>query len=204
MNKKAIGFTVLELIITLALTTMIMGVAYTFFFTNSKTLSTTEINTMLQTEAENIEKSLLNLGTEAKKIIQVNGVVASDVSNQYSALPTDSDENENYKKPITNLVLEYDNEDKVNIDLNSGVLTISIIDKSGKLVQSENVLSDNVKEIKIRPLDIRMVANKGQTEMETTRLEKAPGLEFDISLAKKKGYSDVKYDTTVLVKFRNR
>ncbi|SCK00899.1 Tfp pilus assembly protein PilE [uncultured Clostridium sp.] len=204
MNKKASGFTVLELIITLALTTMIMGVAYTFFFTNSKTLSTTEINTMLQTEAENIEKSLLNLGTEAKKIIQVNGVVASDVSNQYSALPTDSDENENYKKPITNLVLEYDNEDKVNIDLNSGVLTISIIDKSGKLVQSENVLSDNVKEIKIRPLDIRMVANKGQTEMETTRLEKAPGLEFDISLAKKKGYSDVKYDTTVLVKFRNR
>lgn len=204
MNKKAIGFTVLELIITLALTTMIMGVAYTFFFTNSKTLSTTEINTMLQTEAENIEKSLLNLGTEAKKIIQVNGVVASDVSNQYSALPTDSDENENYKKPITNLVLEYDNEDKINIDLNSGVLTISIIDKSGKVVQSENVLSDNVKEIKIRPLDIRMVANKGQTEMETTRLEKAPGLEFDISLAKKKGYSDVKYDTTVLVKFRNR
>lgn len=204
MNKKASGFTVLELIITLALTTMIMGVAYTFFFTNSKTLSTTEINTMLQTEAENIEKSLLNLGTEAKKIIQVNGVVASDVSNQYSALPTDSDENENYKKPITNLVLEYDNEDKINIDLNSGVLTISIIDKSGKVVQSENVLSDNVKEIKIRPLDIRMVANKGQTEMETTRLEKAPGLEFDISLAKKKGYSDVKYDTTVLVKFRNR
>lgn len=203
MNKKASGFTVLELIITLALTTMIMGVAYTFFFTNSKTLSTTEINTMLQTEAENIEKSLLNLGTEAKKIIQVNGVVASDVSNQYSELPTDYDENENYKKPITNLVLEYDNEDKLIINLTGGALTISIIDKSGNMVQEENVLSNNVQEIKIRPLDVRMVANKGQTEMEIIGLEKSPGLEFDISLAKKKGYSDVKYDTTVLVKFRN-
>lgn len=203
MNKKARGFTVLELIITLAITTMIMGVVYTFFFTNSKALSTTEIKTMLQTEAETIEKLLLNLGTEAKKIVQVNGIVASDVNNQYSALPTDSDENENYKKPITSLVLEYDNEDKLNMNLNNGILTMSIIDKSENIVKAEIVLSNNVEEIKIRPLDVRMVVNKGQIEMENTRLEKAPGLEFDISLAKKKGYSDVKYNTTVLVKFRN-
>ena len=48
-----------------------------------------------------------------------------------------------------------------------------------------------------------MIANKDQLLMESTNLDSSPGLEFDISLAMKKGYSDVKYDTTVLVKFRN-
>lgn len=204
MKKKSEGFTVLELIITLAITTMIMGVAYTFFFTNNKTLNTTEINSELQSEAENIEQLLLNLGTQAKNIYSINNISADDPINKYSELTLNTNEEENYKKTITNIVLNYEDASKFVLSLESdGTLKVSFDDNNGTNDISETTLSTNIKEIKIRPLDVRMVVNQGDDTFTSKKLDTAPGLEFDISLAKKKGYSDVKYDTTVLVKFRN-
>lgn len=204
MKKKSTGFTVIELVITLAITTMIIGVAYTFFFTNNKTLNTTEINSELQYEAENIEKLLLNLGTQAKNIEIVDNIAANDPLNKYSLLPINSVEEKNYKKSINNIVLNYEDTSRFELTLESnGTLKASFNDESGTSDIAETILSTNVIDIKIRPLDVRMIVNEGIIKMESTLLSDSPGLEFNITLAKKKGYSDVKYESTILVKFRN-
>lgn len=204
MKKKSTGFTVIELVITLAITTMIIGVAYTFFFTNNKTLNTTEINSELQYEAENIEKLLLNLGTHAKNIEIVDNIAANDPLNKYSLLPINSVEEKNYKKSINNIVLNYEDTSRFELTLESnGTLKASFNDESGTSDIAETILSTNVIDIKIRPLDVRMIVNEGIIKMESTLLSDSPGLEFNITLAKKKGYLDVKYESTVLVKFRN-
>ena len=204
MKKKSTGFTVIELVITLAITTMIIGVAYTFFFTNNKTLNTTEINSELQYEAENIERLLLNLGTQAKNIEIVDNIAANDPLNKYSLLPINSVEEKNYKKSINNIVLNYEDTSRFELTLESnGTLKTSFNDESGTSDIAETILSTNVIDIKIRPLDVRMIVNEGIIKMESTLLSDSPGLEFNITLAKKKGYSDVKYESTVLVKFRN-
>lgn len=204
MKKKSTGFTVIELVITLAITTMIIGVAYTFFFTNNKTLNTTEINSELQYEAENIERLLLNLGTQAKNIEIVDNIAANDPLNKYSLLPINSVEEKNYKKSINNIVLNYEDTSRFELTLESnGTLKTSFNDESGTSDIAETILSTNVIDIKIRPLDVRMIVNEGIIKMESTLLSDSPGLEFNITLAKKKGYSDVKYESTILVKFRN-
>ena len=204
MKKKSTGFTVIELVITLAITTMIIGVAYTFFFTNNKTLNTTEINSELQYEAENIEKLLLNLGTQAKNIEIVDNIADNDPLNKYSLLPINSVEEKNYKKSINNIVLNYEDTSRFELTLESnGTLKTSFNDESGTSDIAETILSTNVIDIKIRPLDVRMIVNEGIIKMESTLLSDSPGLEFNITLAKKKGYSDVKYESTILVKFRN-
>lgn len=204
MKKKSTGFTVIELVIILAITTMIIGVAYTFFFTNNKTLNTTEINSELQYEAENIEKLLLNLGTQAKNIEIVDNIAANDPLNKYSLLPINSVEEKNYKKSINNIVLNYEDTSRFELTLESnGTLKTSFNDESGTSDIAETILSTNVIDIKIRPLDVRMIVNEGIIKMESTLLSDSPGLEFNITLAKKKGYSDVKYESTILVKFRN-
>lgn len=204
MKKKSTGFTVIELVITLAITTMIIGVAYTFFFTNNKTLNTTEINSELQYEAENIERLLLNLGTQAKNIEIVDNMAANDPLNKYSLLPINSVEEKNYKKSINNIVLNYEDTSRFELTLESnGTLKTSFNDESGTSDIAETILSTNVIDIKIRPLDVRMIVNEGIIKMESTLLSDSPGLEFNITLAKKKGYSDVKYESTILVKFRN-
>ena len=204
MKKKSTGFTVIELVIILAITTMIIGVAYTFFFTNNKTLNTTEINSELQYEAENIEKLLLNLGTQAKNIEIVDNIAANDPLNKYSLLPINSVEEKNYKKSINNIVLNYEDTSRFELTLESnGTLKTSFNGESGTSDIAETILSTNVIDIKIRPLDVRMIVNEGIIKMESTLLSDSPGLEFNITLAKKKGYSDVKYESTILVKFRN-
>lgn len=199
MKTKASGFTVIELIITLAITVMVLGVAYTFFFSNSKTLSTTEIKLQLQTEAEELEKLLINLGTHANGINSIDGQLADHVSNKYNSLPQGSNEKDKYKRDVKEIRLTYDDGKKAVFKINNSNLTVSIEDENGQIIDDIGVISRNIEEFKIRPLDVRMVEN-----LEVATYKDAPGLEFDITLSKKKGYSDVEYNVSTIVKFRNK
>lgn len=200
MKIKAKGFTVLEVIITLAITVMVLSVAYTFFFSNKKTLSTTEIKSTLQSEAEIIEKTLINLGTQSSGIDKLNNIKADDSSNNYLSLEVVlADESENYKRVVENIILNYENGDKSIINIQNGVMTIKVVDINDNIVEAKKILSQNIKQFKIRPLDVRMVDDLG-----SARFSEAPGLEFNIVLAMKKGYSNVEYPISTIVKFRNK
>lgn len=198
LETRAKGFTLLEVIIALSITVLVMGVVYTFFFSNNRTLSVTEINSTLQGEGEVIEKELFNLGTQARGIINVNSQSAELI--QYNSLPNIGiSENEKYKLPTTSMQLIYENGDRAIISLINAHLTVMVTRNDGTVIVPEKILSENVMEFKIRPLDVRMVSDMANSDF----LE-APGVEFSIMLNKKKGYSNVEYPVNLIVKFRNR
>lgn len=187
MRKRTKGFTILELIITLSLTVVVLGVVYTFFFSNSKTLTTTEINSDLQLESETIQKELLLYGTQAEGINDINNVTINK-DNKYNYQETvDS----NGKLGVTNLKFRVESEE-INFFYSSSDNTL----KLQKGTESIEILSSNVTKFEIRPLDYRM--NSNGNFKETT------GLEISLILNKKKGYSDVTMPVSVIVKFRNK
>ena len=198
METRVNGFTLVEVIISLAITVLAMGVAYMFFFSSNRTLSVTEINSTLQDEGAVIEKELFNLGTQAQGIISVNSQPAEQI--EYKSLrDTDISENEKYKLSTTSMELSYENGDKAVINLMNSQLTVKIIKNDGTLIVPTKILSENVMKFKIRPLDVRMVS-----DMENSDFSKALGVEFSIMLNKKKGYSNVDYPVNLIVKFRNK
>ncbi len=199
MRKKTKGFTILELIITLSLTVVVLGVVYTFFFSNSKTLTTTEINSDLQLESETIQKELLLYGTQAEDISKLNDTVLTETNKyNYEGLITNS----NGKLDVTELRFKIGLEYFTFIyNEGSSTLTLKKVDASGAEISDPNlnlpkVLSSNVTEFRTRPIDYRMKP--------TGNFKETTGLEISLILNKKKGYSDVTMPLSVIVKFRNK
>ena len=195
--KKKKAFTLIELIITMALTSVILGVIYTFFISNTKSLSKIEINSELQLEAQNIQKEFLNYCTQSEGIVEINNIEIKD----------------NNKEILYENILDYEGKIEINnikfkiedtyiqfkFDKNSEILSLKATNKTGEVLNIDGlpkILSKNVKEFKIRPLDIR--SNKNGSLKET------PGIEILLTLNKKKGYSDVETPSSLIVKFRNK
>lgn len=197
MRKKTRGFTVLELIITLSLMVIVLGVVYTFFFSNSKTLTTTEINSDLQMESEGIQMELLQYGTQAEGISEINNtkITASNKYN-YEGL------SDNGKLDISQITFKIGVEYfRFIYNSANSTLTLNKVNESGTVISDESLrlprdLSKNVTEFKVRPLDYRM--KPSGNFMETT------GLEISLVLNKKKGYSNVTMPLSIIVKFRNK
>ena len=185
--KKKSGFTLIELIITLSLTVVVLGVIYTFFLTNTKTLTSTELGVDLQVEAQNIQDEILKYGTESKGIFSLNNVqIKSDNIYPYSNLAS------------TNGKLELD---EITFNVEGKLISFKhdSTNKSLKLFEN-NVeiknLGNNIEEIKVRPLDYKMNL-KGS-------FYKSNALEFSIVLSAKKGYVNVRSPLSIIVKFRNQ
>jgi len=197
LRKKTRGFTVLELIITLSLMVIVLGVVYTFFFSNSKTLTTTEINSDLQMESEGIQMELLQYGTQAEGISEINNtkITASNKYN-YEGL------SDNGKLDISQITFKIGVEYfRFIYNSANNTLTLNKVNEAGTVISDESLrlprdLSKNVTEFKVRPLDYRM--KPSGNFMETT------GLEVSLVLNKKKGYSNVTIPISVIVKFRNK
>lgn len=195
MKRKSKGFTIIELMITLALTTLTLGVIYTFFFSSNKTIATTELSLELQSEAEVIQKELIELSTQATEIVLINTSKSESVN--YTALNTEG------KLDITSLQIKsYDDASSSDVlyNLKFENNELKIQDKDGKNIKT---LSKNVKDFKIRPLDINMVGST-IVEKEKANLKNSPGLEFTVDLETEKGYSKVEYTTRAIAKFRNK
>ena len=68
MKKKKSGFTLLEMIIVLALTVLIIGIAGSIFITGNKIFSDSDVKTTLQMEAKDIQEKLSDICMEASDI----------------------------------------------------------------------------------------------------------------------------------------
>lgn len=197
MRKKKRAFTLIELIITLALTSLILGVIYTFFITNTKSLSKIEINSELQTEASNIQTEILTYLTQSEGIVEINNTKITNTNK----LPYQENLDLNSGKlDITNLKVKI--EDKyyeLNFNKSTSILSLKAVVENGDTINENNlpkILSKNVKEFQIRPLDFR--------NNESGNFKDAYGIEVLLTLKKKKGYSDVETPSSLIVKFRNK
>lgn len=196
LKKK--GFTLIELIITLAITVIVLGVIYTFAKTSSMTLTKTNINSTLQEEAEIIQRYLVNYGTQAEKISEIIDYKnISFINEDYDSLSSTDG-----KLDVTEIKFKVGVEYFTFLyDKSISTLTLKKVDKNDVETTDNNsqlskVLSTNVTEFKVRPLDYRINSN--------SNFEESTGLEISLKLNKKKGYSYVTIPLSVIVKFRNK
>ena len=194
-NKKA--FTLVEVIIVLAITVIVLAIMYEFLTESKKAMVSNEVNSTLQGEADNIQSDLVKFGTQSKKILSINGATV-DSGWLYS---TKLDGDKQYNGDINNIQLEFysvdGNPNVCEIRYDSTSKTLTLVEPPPETGTAKTkVLSTHVDKFKIKPLDA--VSNAGGDLSTTT------GIQFVIELKMKKGYSDVKCPVNINVKFRNK
>lgn len=186
MKKKKKAFTLLELILTLGITLVVIATIYTFFLSNTKTMKSTEINTDLQAEAQKIQSEFLKYGTEAKGVYSINGIEVKDDNMIYTGVLDG-----NGKLDVEEITFNVE-ENKYKYIFNRSTGELKVEKGTGEIIK----LSNNIQEVKVRPLDFRSNPDG--------RFYKSNGIEISLVLNIKKSYTDVTIPSSVIVKFRNK
>lgn len=184
--KKKSGYTLLELIISISLILVVLGVIYTFFSTNTKTIMTTELGVDLQVEAQNIQDAILKYGTESKGISKINNISLNESYKNIKKLYDN-----NGKLEIEEIVFDVDDKN-ISFKYDSSNKSLELFENNNPI----KTLGNNIESIKIRPIDYKMNPSGN--------FYKTNGLEFSIILSSKKGYSSAKIPLSIIVKFRNK
>lgn len=128
-SRKKKGFTVIELIIVVALTVVVLGIVWQMFGVTNKIISDVTIKSDLQREGQSIQEKLINIGMQATEVKEL--VYADDASGSIKKIKINS-----YDKDGNNRDIE--------VNLNGEILTID-----GQSVSS------HVKSINMNPEIIR-------------------------------------------------
>ncbi|ALB48643.1 prepilin-type N-terminal cleavage/methylation domain-containing protein [Clostridium beijerinckii NRRL B-598] len=128
-SRKKKGFTVIELIIVVALTVVVLGIVWQMFGVTNKIISDVTIKSDLQREGQSIQEKLSNIGMQATEVKEL--VYADDASGSIKKIKINS-----YDKDGNNRDIE--------VNLNGEILTID-----GQRVSS------HVKSINVNPEIIR-------------------------------------------------
>ena len=182
-NKyKKKGFTLIEVVVVLAITVMIAGVIYTFYNSNNRTLTAAEAKSILQTEANQIQKELINIGTQATSVTIKEGT-ADDLKKLEFTVYDDMN-----KTSMTTYVFDSSN---VNSELSrSGQLHDMYIYKDGS--STGQAKSKHVKSVKIEALD------------GSANIDDSSNVQITVNLYIKKGLNEYEYPITTIVKLRNK
>lgn len=206
-RTKKKGFTLIELIIVLAITVVILGVIFTFGVVNNKMLGTAEVKSTLQNEGEAIQKELLSIGTQGKDITLMSGDFGVDQSPALIAYDrVDTTNNEN-KLEVTKISFRIYADSTLttmqtytfNLETQSNGEKWLYLKNDADATGKGKLLSKNVTHISITPLDYQTVPSKS-----AANFSNATGLRVTFDMHIKKGFSDVDYPVSTIVNFRNR
>lgn len=200
MKRKTNGFTLIEIVISMAISLIVLIIISSFWITNSNTLQIADMRSDLQREGENIQTTLmanggasigisnmsLGTGTTTPTLVD-SGIV------DFLLTPTDS-------LDVNELQFElYSTEDpaagKFQVYFKYVDRTLSFIDGSGNIV----ILSKNVDTFTIKPLDATT-----QTDVTLKNFKATIGIQVDIGLMMKRGRNEISYPVSTIIKFRNK
>ena len=180
LKQKKSGFTLIEMIIVVALVTVALGIVSSIFITGNKVFSGSDVKSTLQIEGQVVQEQLSNVSMQASDIEQVtlkDGSIKKGV--QIQEINTLSD--------IKEIVINLRNDD----DMSKKPYTFTFSEDNKELVMKDNnnverTLSNNVKAFKIMP--------NGNI-----------GGKFEVDLERERGFSgSILYPVNVDVTFRNR
>lgn len=225
LKKKNAGFTLIEVIFTLTLTVLVLGITSSIFITGNKVFSDSDVKSTLQVEGHAIQESISKIGMESVgiesiSILDKNSNTSTDSLNEdtkiidatyedLSTKLTDINGNKSGSKnewiSISQMSMNYYEEDKDDsfaISISSKPVSIIEFKKNDKNNfmfsgdKNYTLLVDG-KEISRNVKSVRIVKDsKG-------RFKDASSLLINIELSKKQGYTDVIYPISINVKFRN-
>jgi len=226
MKNKKKGFTILELIISLTITVVVLGVVFSIFILSTKIFSNVNINSDLQIEAQKAGEKISIAGMQAIKIDSItleNGQIENfgiDGELNYIQLST-------LLKDIDGKDLKStakDNEKYLNISqikiitkeeiVGSDPIQTKEVSYTITYVPTSDRDSDKTKHrgtLKIKKgneptqilgEDIENITIKPSDTL--GKLSQADSIQININLAEKKGFSDIKYSIPINITFRNK
>lgn len=221
MEMKKAGFTLLEMIIVVALITVILGITTSMFITGNKVFSNSDVKSTLQIEAQAIQENISKIGMESIGIDSItdedgensinDGKNIEIVNSMYEKLEsesklTDIDGNNKESKWLAISAMTMNSYEENNGHITDGNL-IPIIEyvknnnkKTGILSVNGKELSSNVKSIRIKPINIE--DSNGKFNNNGT-FKDTNSVLINIELEKEQGFSDVIYPISIQVEFRN-
>lgn len=187
MEKRKPGFTLIEIIITISLTVIILGIASSMFITGNRVFSDSDSKTTLQIEGQAIQERISDIGMQATGINDVT--VDTNQTNKMNSIQITSYDTDG---KLRSFVIEKKDSGKVYKDG-------SII---YQLWVDNKLVSSNIKSV-ILGDDIITAANSN-SDTKTNLLKDINSIEFNILLRKESAYSDVNNSIDFRVTFRNK
>ena len=193
MRSNNKGMTVVEVLVAMAIFSIVVAITYGMYISNIKTISKTEIKSMLQTEAQYVQGTLTHIGMQSSGIEEIDAIKITDSSefNEYydvKYFDMKYVDNKNQER-LYRVSIE-----DTQLDKNKQ-LKLQEIDETTGDVLTESVLTDNIYSFKIKSIS---------TIGDNQNLEDSKSIEFFVELGKQKGFSNVKYDISTLITFRNK
>lgn len=229
MKKKKPGFTLMEMIIVVAVIVIVLAIVISMFITGNKVFYDSDVKSTLQMEAQAIQENITEIGMQASKIDEIT------VIDKKTLVERDIDIEENFSQ-LTDLFTDLngdkltgtaeDNEKYLNIKEITIIVREEVqgvnpadfpnIEDAYYIIKYERTSSENDSGVQRGKLTI-----KKQGESETvigedvesitikpgtfsSKLSQADSIQFSINLAKKKGFSNVEYPIVINVAFRNK
>lgn len=210
MKKKVRGMTLIELIISISISTVILGIMGTFLISNSRMLTTTDLKSDMQRESQAISNEFLTRGVEATNIEKI--AVGSTVTPVNSGLVTYTGLDANNTINLNEIVFKaYD--DYGMQESHSRLCKIKLVGNRLTVINAkydvstsdysngvERVLATHVRSLTITPVDaINLpVADRATKSFKTTQSFKITSV-----IEGKEGLVDLDIPVEVLVQFRN-
>lgn len=204
--KKA-GFTLIEMIIVLAIIVLILMLAGNIFTTGNRIFSDSDAKSTLQQQAQTIEEDISIAGMEAVGIASINDEFGNQTTGsgvQLTEIPygelnlTDINggNSENKWLTISEMAIKCYEEDGKNITVSTTAAVILIYDKDNKRLSTVGgkEFQGEVESVRIKPIDI---------ENTDGTFENTNSIVINIMLYKKSGFVERRYPVLITVKFRN-
>lgn len=150
LKQKKAGFTLIEMIIVVSLTTMVLGIVSSIFITGSKVFSGSDVKSTLQIEGQVVQEQLSNICMQSSDIEQVtlkDGSIKKGVQIQEITILSDikeivinlrNDDDNMSKKPYT-FTFSKDNKELVMKDNNNALRTLSTNVIAFKIIPNGNI-----------------------------------------------------------------
>lgn len=213
MRKTRRGFTLVEIIVTMAIMALVATVIFTIFFTNNNMLKNTEIKSELQRDGDEISEKFVKYGSQSICLNSIgrglgqgidNGSSNTEIGNFIKRVPWDTKHpNDGYgiiykisllvPKSDKDEVRLHDDYAEYNLLLDGNKLGIDDND-DGVLNNNEELLSENVEKIGVKLIGF----NDNCRELKDVK-----GISLKVKFKKKKGKNEITYELTNDINFRN-
>lgn len=202
---KKSGFTLIEMIIVLALIVIILMLAGNIFTTGNRIFFDSDVKSTLQMQAQTIEEKLSEYGMEAVEIASISDEDGNQTTGDAVIIDATYGElnltDENEWLPISEMTIYRYKEVKTDISVitTTAAVIIKYDRANGKLstieeFKGEEEFQGEVESVRIKPVDIE---NPEGTFRNTNSIA------INITLYGKSRFIERKYPVLITVKFRN-
>ncbi|MNN12093.1 hypothetical protein D3C81_1250740 [compost metagenome] len=190
MRKKRKAFTLIELMIVLAIISTILGSIYLFFLSNTRSLNSSEANVELHDQAQAI---LDTMGKDFMEARIIEDIISSSNTNVKAEKLVN----------ISKVTIKPVSGNNIVYTVNNGTLQRVIEDSTEKEV-AKYIETINIETLDNKSFRVEEDRNKdGNEDISNEHRKSTKSVKITVKLKMKKGNKDYEYETSSNITFRN-